>query len=96
MNPREAYEALPMVQAQRDLCLHRRVVLARQTDLVPLALAGDAAAQDELMGLSELTRSISATTHALFGHITAQAYADRWRHAAERGANVPNATPPAA
>lgn len=88
-NPREAYERRPEVRFARDMRLHQEVILSRQTDLVPLALAGDTAAQKELMGLSELSRSFSATARAVFAPVLNQQLVDRQRRAAEHANRPP-------
>lgn len=90
------YERRPEVRMQRDMRLHREIILTRQTDLVPAALAGDLAAQDEMAGLSELARSFTATVRGVFAHAVDQKLADRRRRAAERGGRLPAAPPPAA
>lgn len=83
VNYREQYERRPEVRFAQDMRLHREVILSRQTDLMPQALAGDAAAQKEMAGLSELARSFSSTMHDVFRPVMRQQIADRQRRGAE-------------
>lgn len=92
-NVRDQYERRPEVRFARDLRLHREVILSRQTDLMPAALAGDLAAHKEMMGLSELSRSFSATVRGVFGHVLDQELADRHRRAAEHAGRARTVDP---
>jgi hypothetical protein len=93
---RAEYERRPEVRMQRDMRLHREVILSRQTDLMPQALAGDAAAHKEMMGLSDLSRTFSATMRDAFEPVIARQLEDRRRRAAEHARRVPAVPPPAA
>lgn len=74
---------------QRDMRLHREVVLTRQVELMPVALAGDSAAQKEIVGLSELARSFTATMRDAFGSVFTRQIEDRRRRAAELSGRAP-------
>lgn len=95
VNPREDYERWPEVRLRRDMRLHREVVLSRQIDLMPQALAGDVGAQKELADLSELARSFTAMVRGVFSHAVDQEMANRRRRAAGHSGRLPAALPAA-